>query len=113
VLSPSERYYLERKRRPVKLTERAQQLLLVLKRWLPESAIVVVSDSSFAALELLATVRSKLCVVTRLRLDAALYAPLRAPRARRRSRLKEVRQPTLKARLESGDRGHCLARVTL
>jgi len=105
VLSPSERYYQERKRRPVKLTDRARQLLLTVKRWLPERSIVVVADSSFAALELLSAVRSKVCVVTRLRLDAALYhpAPPRAPGVRGRSRLKGVRQPTLIARLESED----------
>ena len=105
VLSPSERYYLERKRRPNKLTDRARQLLLMVKRWLPERVIVVVADSSFAALELLAAVRRKLCVVTRLRLDAALYdaAPPRAPGKRGRSRLKGGRQPSLKARLESRD----------
>ena len=105
VLSPSERYYLERKRRPNKLTDRARQLLLMVKRWLPERVIVVVADSSFAALELLASVRRKLCVVTRLRLDAALYdaAPPRAPGKRGRSRLKGGRQPSLKARLESRD----------
>ncbi|MBC7455404.1 MAG: transposase [Massilia sp.] len=105
VLSPSERYYLERKRRPNKLTDRARQLLLMVKRWLPERVIVVVADSSFAALELLAAVRRKLCVITRLRLDAALYdpAPPRAPGKRGRSRLKGARQPSLKARLESRD----------
>ena len=105
VLSPSERYYLERKRRPVKLTDRARQLLLTVRRWLPDRSIVVVADRSFAALELLDAVRHKLCVVTRLRLDAALYdpAPPRAPGARGRPRLKGARQPSLKARLESGD----------
>ena len=105
VLSPSERYYLERKRRPNKLTDRARQLLLMVKRWLPERVIVVVADSSFAALELLAAVRRKLCVVTRLRLDAALYdaAPPRVSGKRGRSRLKGGRQPSLKARLESRD----------
>jgi hypothetical protein len=43
--------------------------------------IVIVADSSFAALELLDATRRKICVVTRLRLDAALYdpAPTRAP----------------------------------
>ncbi|WP_426054333.1 hypothetical protein [Janthinobacterium sp. PSPC2-1] len=81
VLAPSERYYLVRKRRPNKLTDRARQLLWMVKRWLPEWSIVVVADSSFAALNLLAAVREPLCVVTRLRLDAALYdpAPARAP----------------------------------
>lgn len=103
VLAPSERYYLERGRRLNKLTDRARQMLLMLKRWLPERSIVVVADSSFAALELLAAVRSKLCVVTRLRLDAALYdpPPARAPGARGRPRLKGKRQPTLITRLES------------
>jgi hypothetical protein len=95
VLAPSERYYLERGRRPDKLTDRARQLLLMVRRWLPERSIVVVADSSFAALELLAAVRSKLCVVTRLRLDAALYdpaPPARAWRARAATR-KGERQP--------------------
>jgi hypothetical protein len=81
VLAPSERYYLQRGRRPNKLTDRARQLLLMVRRWVPERPIVVVADSSFAALELLDAARHKLCIVTRLRLDAALYnpAPERAP----------------------------------
>jgi hypothetical protein len=91
VLAPSERYYLERGRRPNKLPDRARQLLLMLKHWLPERSIVVVADTSFAALELLDAVRHKFCVVTCLRLDAALYdpAPPRAPGARGRPRLKK------------------------
>ena len=103
VLAPSERYYLDRGRRPNKLTDRARQLLLMVRCWLPERSIVVVADSSFAALELLDAVRHELCVVTRLRLDAALYdpAPPRAPGTRGRPRRKGERQPTLKARLES------------
>ena len=74
-LGPSERYYTDRHRRPNKLTDRARQLLRLVKHWLPQRAIVVVADSSFAALELLAAVREQVCVITRLRLDAALYAP--------------------------------------
>jgi len=99
VLAPSERYYLQRGRRPNKLTERARQLLLMVKRWVPERPIVVVADSSFAALELLDATRRKVCVVTRLRLDAALYdpAPQRAPGTLGRPRRKGPRQPTLKA----------------
>ena len=56
-------------------------ITMMVKRWLPEWSIVVVADSSFAALNLLAAVREQLCVVTRLRLDAAVYdpAPARAP----------------------------------
>lgn len=103
VLAPSERYYLDRKRRPNKLTDQARQLLWMVKRWLPERSIVVVADSSFAALNLLAAVREQLCVVTRLRLDAALYdpAPARTPDTRGRRPLKGARQPTLKEVLAS------------
>jgi DDE superfamily endonuclease len=37
--------------------------------------LVVVGDSTYAALEWLDAVRDSACVITRLRLDAALYAP--------------------------------------
>jgi hypothetical protein len=81
VLAPSERYYQKRGRRPVKLTDRARQMLKLVKRWLPHRSVVVVADSSFAAIELLAAVRNKVRMITRLRLDAALYGPA-PPRAR-------------------------------
>ena len=89
VLAPSERYYQKRGRRPNKLTDHARQLLLLVRRWVPKRPIVVVADSSFAALELLDAVRHKLCMVTRLRLDAALYdpAPERASGMRGRPRV--------------------------
>lgn len=96
-LCPSERYYEERGLKPRKLTERARQALLLLKRWLPEREVVVVADSSFAALELLAAVGQKVCLITRLRQDAALYEP--APARKRgqsgRPRKKGARLPTL------------------
>jgi hypothetical protein len=99
VLAPSERYYLQRGRRPNKLTDRARQLLLMVRRWVPERPIVVVADSSFAALELLDATRRKVCIITRLRLDAALFdpAPQREPGTIGRPRRKGERQPTLKA----------------
>lgn len=98
-LCPSQRYYKERGRTHRKLTERARQMLLVVKRWLPEREIVVVADSSFAALELLDAVRAQVTVVTRLRLDAALYepAPERKPGQNGRPRKKGARLPTLNA----------------
>ena len=113
VLAPSERYYIQRGRRPNKLTDRARQLLLMVKRWVPERQIVVVADSSFAALELLGATRSDVCVVTRLRLDAALFdpAPERPPGALGRPRRKGARQPTLKARVTAEDT--CWHAVTL
>jgi len=97
-LCPSERYYKQRGRRHQKLTERARQMLLLVKRWLPQREIVVVGDSSFAALELLDGVRAAVTLVTRLRLDAALYqpAPDRQPGQMGRPRKKGARRPTLK-----------------
>jgi hypothetical protein len=102
-LCPSERYYEDGGRPHKKLTEWARQMLLQVKRWLPEREMVVVADSSFAALELLAAVRREMTVITRLRLDAALYepAPVRQPRQKGRPRLKGVRLPTLEAVLKS------------
>ena len=58
---------------------------------------MVTADSSFAALELLAAVRPQVAVVTRLRLDAALYEPAPERRAQQtgRPRKKGCRLPTL------------------
>jgi DDE superfamily endonuclease len=97
-LCPSERYHKERGRTHQKLTERARQMLLLVKRWLPEREVVVVADSSFAALELLDAVRKQVCVITRLRLDAALYEPAPERKAGQtgRPRKKGRRLPTLK-----------------
>ena len=101
-LAPSERYDRERGRRHKTLTDWARQLLLVVHRWWPERAIVAVADSTYAALEFLAACRAwraPVTVVTRLRLDAALYdpAPPRRPHQTGRPRLKGQRQPTLAA----------------
>ena len=75
VLCPSERFDQERGVKHRKLTDRARQGLLLMARWLVGRRIVVVADSSFAALDLLSAVREKITVVTRLRMDAALYEP--------------------------------------
>lgn len=77
VLCPSQRYHKEPGRTHQKLTERACQMLLLVKQWLPQREVVVVADSSFAALELLDAVRAQVTVVTRLRLDAALVIRLK------------------------------------
>jgi DDE superfamily endonuclease len=81
--------------------ERAWQSIRLVQHWLPGREIVFVADSSFAALEWLALVARLPCVsvITRLRLDAALYdpPPPRQPRAIGRPRLKGKRRPTLEA----------------
>lgn len=56
-LAPSERYCRERGRCHKKLTDYARQLLSQTCRWLPGRAIVAVADSSFAAIDLLASYR--------------------------------------------------------
>jgi hypothetical protein len=97
-LCPSERYHKQRGHPHQKLTERARQMLLMVKRWLPERELVVTADSSFAALELLEAVREQVTMVTRLRSDAALYEPVaeRKPGTMGRPRKKGKRLPTLK-----------------
>jgi len=102
VLAPSERYYAERGRQPKKLTDRAQQMLRQLRRWLPRRPMVVVADSSYAALELLAACQTlSVTVVTRLRLDAALYEPAPPYAGMGRPRRKGKRLPTPQQFLEA------------
>jgi hypothetical protein len=101
-LAPSERYDQERGRRHKPLTDWARQLLLLVRRWWPDRPIIAVADSSYAALELLAGCQAwprPVTIITRLRLDAALYepAPPRRPRQIGRPRLKGKRLPTLAA----------------
>ena len=113
-LAPSERYAREHGRRHKKLTDWARQLVLQARRWMPERALVLVADSSFAALDLLAgLVRQGVTCVTRLRLDAALYqpAPPRQPKTMGRPRTKGERLPTLATVL--ADQGTRWQRLTV
>jgi len=97
ILAPSERYNLLHGKRHKKLTDWARQMLLQLHRWIPNRLIIIVSDSSYAVLELLDAVRPKACMITRLRLDAALYEPLKPkPKGKRGPQGKKgARLPTL------------------
>lgn len=99
-LAPSERYGRERGRRHKKLTDWARQLVSQARRWLPGRRLILVTDSSFAALDLLAALlRRDVTCITRLRLDAALCepAPPRPPGTLGRPRTKGARLPTLAA----------------
>jgi len=100
VLAPSARYYERSPRAHKKLTDWARQVLLQVRRWLPRRALVVVADSSFAVIDLLGRMRrlaNPICMVTRFRLDAALYepAPERRPGQKGRPRKKGARLPRL------------------
>lgn len=103
VLAPSERYHQERGTPHKQRTDWARQRITQVRQRLPERLLVVVADSSDAALELLAACQGlpqPVTLVTRVRLDAALYDPAPPPTGRRgRPRRKGARQPTLAAQL--------------
>ena len=95
-LSPSERYYQQRRRIPQTVLERSLQMLKVLRRCLPQHRLVVVGDSAYAALDFLSAMQQlHLTFVTRLRLDAALYEPAPPYSGKGRPRKKGQRLPTL------------------
>ena len=99
-LAPSERYYEGRARAHKKLTDWGRQMILQVRRWLPDRQLVIVADSEFAAIAWLfrlTQLPGQLCLIVRLRLDAALYAPApkRMPGTKGRPRKKGGRLPTL------------------
>ena len=98
VLAPSERFYQESGRAHKKITDWARQMILQLRRWLPDRALVVVADYSYATLEVLHACQrlaQPVTMITRLRLDAALYEPAPPYSGRGRPRKKGARLPTL------------------
>jgi len=104
VLAPSERYHAQVGRQHKKITDWARQMILQLRRWLPHRALVVVADYSYAALEFLhacQTMVNPVTIITRLRLDAALYEPAPPPTGKAgRPRKKGKRLPTLQVILD-------------
>jgi hypothetical protein len=102
-LAPSERYAQKHRKRHKPVLVWARQMVFQVQRWLPHRDLVVVGDSAFSALEWLhALVQQSITVVTRLRLDAALYepAPFRPPGTNGRPRKKGKRLPTPRRVLE-------------
>jgi DDE superfamily endonuclease len=100
LLAPSERFYKRKPRAHKTLTDWMRQALLQFRRWLPERTLIFVGDSNYAVLELLARMtqlKRPITMVTRCRMDAALYEPLtpRLPGQRGRPRKKGQRKPTM------------------
>jgi hypothetical protein len=96
-LAPSERYYEQRGRQSKCLTDWARQLVYQVRRWLPERVLIFVADSSYAALDFLHACQMlshPVTVITRLRLDAALYEPAPPYSGKGRPRKKGKRLPT-------------------
>jgi len=102
VLAPSKRYNEQQDKKHKKLTDWAKQMILQLKRWLPNRQLIVVADSSYASYSLLDAVRHYVCMITPLRLDARLFdTPPPQPAGKRGPKPKiGSRQPTLKQRIE-------------
>ncbi len=99
VLAPSERWSSERGRRHKTVVDWARQAVLQARRWLPGRRLVMVADAGFSGVGLIAALHRHACLVTRLRIDASLFAPAppRRPGQMGRPRLKGKRLPALKA----------------
>jgi len=82
-----------------------RQAVLQAKRWLPDRRLVVVADAGFSGVSLIAALRRHVCLVTRLRIDASLFAPAppRQPGQMGRPRLQGKRLPGFKAVLADPD----------
>jgi hypothetical protein len=100
-LCPSQRYFEQHRspRATKKLSDWARQMVLQVRRWIPWRQLIVVADSSFAVVELLAAwIRqpNPITAITRLRMDAAIYepAPPHQPGQRGRRRKTGNRLPT-------------------
>lgn len=102
VLAPSERYNQQQGKKHKKLTAWAKQMILQLKRWLPNRQLIVVADSSYASYSLLDSVRHHVCMITPLRLDARLFnTPPPQPSGKRGPKPRiGTRQPTLRQRID-------------
>ena len=105
VLAPSARYHRQQGRRHKKVTDWARQMVMQLRRWLPQRPLVLVGDGGYAVLDLLHCCQSlaqPVTLIARLRLDAALYAPAPPRQLGQNGRppLKGARRPSLKALLD-------------
>jgi hypothetical protein len=79
-------------------------MIFQLRRWIPHRPLVVVTDYGYAALDLLHACQRLLnpvTMITRLRLDAALYEPAPAYSGVGRPRKKGKRLPTLESVLNN------------
>lgn len=105
ILAPSERWSSERGRRHKTVVDWARQAVLQTRRWLPGRRLVMVADAGFSGVGLIAALRHHVCLITRLRIDASLFAPAppRRPGQMGRPRLKGKRLPALKAVLADSD----------
>ncbi len=102
LLAPSERSNVKQGRRHKRLTDWARQGMLQITRWLPERRIIFVGDSSFAVHELVHGLGARATLISRLRLDANLFAapPERHTHTLGRPAQKGQSLPKLSSRLD-------------
>ena len=105
ILAPSERWSESRGIRHKTLPERARQCMLLILRWLPDRSVIFVGDCSFGTHELAHAIGRRATLISRLRLDASLFAPPepRKPGERGRPRTKGKPLPKLRDRLGDPD----------
>ena len=78
---------------PKTLIDIARQMMMCLRRWLPEHELVVVADGGYSVKALLRSAQllsAPIIFVTRLRMDASLHAPAPARRQGQRGRPRVV-----------------------
>ena len=100
--APSERWSERQGMRHKTLPERARQGMLLILRWLPGRSVIFVGDCSFGTHELAHAIGRRATLISRLRLDASLFAPPepRRPGEKGRPRIKGKPLPKLRARLD-------------
>ena len=105
ILAPSEGWSARQGLRHKTLPERARQGMLLILRWLPHRSVVFVGDCSFGTHELAHAIGRRATLISRLRLDAGLFAPPepRKPGERGRPRIKGKPLPKLRTRLDDPD----------
>jgi hypothetical protein len=108
VLAPSKKTDQARARRHKTSLDWIRQMLVVVRRWLPGRALVLVVDGALAAVKLglhCAADRVGITYVSRLRLDAVLHDPPAAqPKGKRGKKPKKgIRIASLKRRLTDPD----------
>ncbi|HEU4457163.1 MAG TPA: transposase [Longimicrobium sp.] len=101
VLAPSERYAASIGRRHKSVVDWARQMILQLARWLPDCRLIVLMDLNYASQKLFGAIRSRVTVVSQMRLDSRLHAPPPPRRPGQRGGRRKVgeRLPSLKDRL--------------
>src|SRR6266849_2592802 len=81
------------KRRHKTLARLAQQMVMVVRRWLPNVAIKVIGDGAYSVIELgLTCVKQRVSLIAPLRLDARLFAPPPRPKPHQMGRPRLVGQ---------------------